>query len=180
MKRFKICVIGGEEGKAAEKAKPLARKIGKEVAKRGHILVTGATTGVPFAAALAAKKAGGISIGFSPAGSELEHQKKYRLPTKKAFDHIFYTEEGYTGRDLLMVRTVDASVMIDGRIGTLHEFTIAFEEHEIIGVLEGSGGMADEIKRILTAAKKGQRKVIFASDPIKLVDKVIKRIKKEK
>lgn len=180
MKRFKICVVGGEEGEHAEKAFPLARKIGEEIAKSGHVLITGATTGVPFEAAKAAKKAGGISIGFSPAGSEVEHRKKYKLPDTKFFDHIFYTEEGYAGRDLLMVRAVDASILIDGRIGTLNEFTISFEEREIIGILEGSGGVADEIRHILEVAKKGQRKVIFDSDPTRLVEKVIERIKKEK
>lgn len=180
MKRLKICIVGGEEGEHAEKAFPLARKVGEEIAKRGHVLITGATTGVPLEAAKAAKKAGGISIGFSPAGSEIEHKKKYKLPDTKFFDHIFYTEEGYTGRDLLMVRSVDASIVIDGRIGTLHEFTTAFEEKEIVGVLEGSGGIADEIRHILGVAKKGQRKVIFDSEPARLLEKVIEKIKKEK
>ena len=181
MKKFKICVSGGEEGKNAEEAYPLARKIGKEIARRGHILISGANSGVPFEAAEAAKKEKGANIGFSPAGSEIEHQKKYHLPMDpKVFDHIIYAEAGYTGRNLLMVRSSDATIIIDGRIGTLNEFTVAFEENEIVGVLEGSGGVADEIRRILEVAKKGRRKVIFANDPVKLVAKVIARIEKEK
>lgn len=180
-KKFKICVSGGEEGKDAEKAYPLARQIGREIAKRGHVLITGATSGVPYEAAKAAKKVGGANIGFSPAGSEAEHKKKYHLPmTPKVFDHIIYAEFGYTGRNLLMVRSSDATIVIDGRIGTLNEFTSAYEENEIVGVLEGSGGIADEIKRILDVAKKGKRKVIFDRDPIQLLDKVIKKIKEEK
>jgi hypothetical protein len=62
----------------------------------------------------------------------------------------------------------------------IHEFAAAFEENEIVGVLEGSGGIADEVRRILEVAKKGWRKVIFDKDPVKLVEKVIIRIKKEK
>jgi len=181
MKQYKICVSGGEEGKAAVKAYPLARIIGKEVAERGHVLITGATLGVPYEAAKAAKEVGGSNIGFSPAGSEAEHKRKYHLPmTPKVFDHIIYAEFGYTGRNLLMVRSSDATIIIDGRIGTLNEFTAAFEENEIVGVLEGSGGTADEIRRILEVAKKGRRKVIFDTDPVRLVEKVIARIKKEK
>jgi uncharacterized protein (TIGR00725 family) len=181
MKKFKICVSGGEEGKNTEAAYPLARKVGQEIAKRGHILITGATTGVPFEAAKAAKEKGGVNIGFSPAGSEIEHQKKYRLPMDpKIFDHLLYAESGYTGRNLLMVRSSDATIIIDGRIGTLNEFTAAFEENEIVGVLEGSGGVADEIRGILEVAKKGKRKVIFDRDPVGLVEKIIERIKKEK
>ena len=181
MKKYKICIVGGSEGSNAKKAYPLARGVGKEVAKRGHVLITGATQGVPYEAAKVAKEAGGSNIGFSPAGSEIEHKKKFRLPmSPKVFDHIIYTEAGYAGRNLLMVRSADATIMIDGRIGTLNEFTVAFEENEIVGVLEGSGGTADEVRRILDVAKKGKRKDIFDRDPEKLVEKVIERIKKEK
>lgn len=179
--QFKICVSGGSEGENARKAYSLARKIGKEIGKQGHVLITGATSGVPFEAAEAAKEVGGSNIGFSPAGTEIEHKKKFRLPmSSKIFDHIIYTEAGYAGRNLLMVRSADATIMIDGRIGTLNEFSVAFEENKIVGVLEGSGGTADEVRRLLDVAKKGTRKVIFDRDPVKLVEKVIARIKKEK
>lgn len=181
MKQYKICISGGSEGENAKKAYSLARKVGEEIAKKGHVLITGATQGVPFEAAKVAKAVGGSNIGFSPAGTEMEHKRKFRLPmTPKIFDHIIFTEAGYAGRNLLMVRSSDATIMIDGRIGTLNEFTVAFEENEIVGVLEGSGGTADLIRQILAVAKKGQRKVIFDNDPKKLVEKVIERIKKEK
>ncbi len=181
MRRYKICVSGGSHGVNAEKALDLARRVGEEIARRGHILITGATSGVPYVAAVAAKKAGGSNIGFSPAGSKIEHTKKYRLPGEDdIFDHIIYTEAGYAGRNLLMVRSSDATIVIDGRIGTLNEFTAAFEEDEIVGVLEGSGGIADEIRHLLEVAKKGQRKVIFDTDPVRLVEKVIEKIKEEK
>ena len=181
MKQFKICVSGGSEGKNAQKAYDLARKVGEAIAKKGHVLITGATSGVPFESAKAAKKAGGSNIGFSPAGTDIEHAKKYRLPMDpKIFDHIIYTEAGYAGRNLLMVRSADATIMIDGRMGTLNEFTDAYEENEIIGVLEGSGGTADLVRAIIEASGKGLRKVIFETDPVRLVEKVIERIKKEK
>jgi uncharacterized protein (TIGR00725 family) len=179
--KYKICIVGGSEGGNAHKATSLARQVGRALAKRGQILITGATTGVPFEAAKAAKAAGGANIGFSPAGTEAEHKKKLRLPMDpKIFDHIIFTEAGYSGRNLLMVRSSDATIMIDGRMGTLNEFTVAFEEDEVVGVLEGSGGTADLVRQILVVAKKGQRKVIFDSDPVQLVKKVLARIKKEK
>jgi uncharacterized protein (TIGR00725 family) len=179
--RYKICISGGSKGENAQKAFPLTRKIAQEIAKRKHILITGATTGVPFEAAKANKEAGGDNIGFSPAGSEVEHQRKFRLPLDpKIFDHIIYTESGYTGRNVLMVRSSDATIIIDGRIGTLNEFTSAFEEDKVIGVLEKSGGIADHIKNILETAQKGYGKVVFSSDPVDLLDKVIEKIKETK
>jgi len=181
MKQYKICISGGAEGKSAQKAYGLARQVGEAIAKRGHVLITGATSGVPFEAAKAAKKAGGSNIGFSPAGTEIEHAKKYRLPMDpKIFDHIIYTEAGYAGRNLLMVRSADATIMIDGRMGTFNEFTDVFEENKIIGVLEGSGGTADLVRTTIKVADKGVRKVILETDPVRLVEKVIERIKKEK
>ncbi len=181
MRQFKICVSGGSEGKNAQKAYDLARKVGETIAKKGHVLITGATSGIPFESAKACKKAGGSNIGFSPAGTEVEHAKKYRLPMDpKIFDHIIYTEAGYAGRNLLMVRSADATIMIDGRMGTMNEFTDAYEEDKIVGVLEGSGGTADLVRAILEAAGKGLRKVIFETDAERLVEKVIERIKKEK
>lgn len=180
-RKYKICISGGADGDIAKKATLLAQKMGRLVARKGHVLITGATSGVPFEAAKAAKKAGGSVIGFSPAGSEREHVKRYHLPADpKIFDHVIYAEFGYTGRNLLMVRSADATIIIDGRIGTLSEFTSAFEENEIVGVLEGSGGIADEIRRLLAIAKKGNRKAIFDTDPEKLINRVIARIRKEK
>ena len=180
-RRYRICISGGAEGENARKAYPLARQVGAEIAKQGHVLITGATNGVPYEAAKAAKEAGGDNIGFSPAGTAVEHRKKFKLPmSPKVFDHIIYTEAGYSGRNLLMVRSAEATIVIDGRMGTLNEFTSAFEEYEIVGVLEGSGGIADEIKRLIEIAGKGNRKTIFETDPIKLVDRVIEAIKKER
>ena len=179
--QYKICVSGGAEGSNAIKAYPLARIVGETVAKRGHVLITGATSGVPYEAAKAAKNARGSNIGFSPAGTEIEHAKKFRLPMDpKVFDHIIYTEAGYAGRNLLMVRSSDATIVIDGRMGTLNEFTVAYEEDEIVGILEGSGGAADLVRTIIDICTKGPRKVIFDFDPIRLVDRVIEKIGKEK
>ena len=124
--------------------------------------------------------AGGVSVGISPAASEAEHKGKYLLPGDRAFDYIIYTKAGYTGRNLLMVRSCDATIVISGRIGTLNEFTCAFEENEIVGVLENSGKIAGEIRHILEAANKGLRKTLFGTDAVKMVDEFIKRIKTEK
>lgn len=176
---YKICISGSAEG-SSHFALDLAQKVGREIAKRNHILVTGATVGVSFAAAKAAKKAGGVVIGFSPAGSEEEHVGRFKMPEGKYFNYVVYTKSGYTGRNLLMVRSCDATIIIAGRIGTLNEFTCAFEENEIVGVLEGSGGIADMIRGILEVAQKGCRKVFFESDPVKIVDEIINKIKAEK
>jgi uncharacterized protein (TIGR00725 family) len=136
------------------------------------ILVTGATTGIPYWAAKGAKEAGGIVIGLSPAASKLAHVKSYRLPLDY-HDLIVYTGFEYSGRNLLLTRSADAVITISGRVGTLNEFTIAFEDQKPQGVLTGTGGMSDMLEDILQKAHRGMGKTVFESDPKTLVDKVM-------
>lgn len=177
--KYKICVSGAAEtGHCAQGALEKAELIGQEIAKRGLILVTGATTGIPYWSAKGAKEAGGFVIGLSPAASKAAHLKTYHLPTDY-HDIIIYTGFEYAGRNLLLTRSSDAVITICGRIGTLNEFTIAFEDKKPIGVLEGTGGTADMIRDLLERSKRGPGKVIFSNDPIKLVDKLIALIESE-
>lgn len=178
--QYKICVSGAADTTNCKKcALELAKEVGKEIVRQGGVLVTGATTGVPYWAAIGAKEVGGMSIGLSPASSEKEHIKKYKLPTDY-FDLIIYTGFNYAGRNLLMTRSSDAVIVICGRIGTLNEFTIAFEDDKPIGVLEGTGGTADMIRNIVKEGHRGPGKIIYSHNPKELVAGVIELIKKEK
>lgn len=178
--KYKICVSGAAEtGHCAVDALEKAEQIGREIAAAGMVLVTGATTGIPYWSAKGAKEAGGIVIGLSPAASEAAHIKSYKLPTDY-HDVIVYTGFDYSGRNLLLTRSADAVINICGRLGTLNEFTIAFEDHKPIGVLTGTGGMADMLKDIVDKSHRGPGKVIYEPDPKKLVEKLIDMIGKEK
>lgn len=177
--KYKICVSGAAEtGHCSKDSFEKAEAIGREIAKRDLILVTGATTGMPYWAAKGAKEAGGIVIGLSPAVSKLAHVKSYHLPLDY-HDLIVYTGFDYSGRNLLLTRSADAIITICGRMGTLNEFTIGFEDHKPIGVLEGTGGTADMLKDILEKAHRGSSNVVFSNDPAKLLDKVLKLIEAE-
>lgn len=174
--KYKICVSGSAE---TEHCPPgtveKAMEIGRIVAKKGMVLVTGATTGIPYWAARGAKEAGGIVIGLSPASSKAAHVKSYHLPTDY-HDLIVYTGFDYSGRNLLLTRAADAIITIYGRIGTLNEFTIAFEDRKPQGVLTGTGGASDELSHILEVAHRGTGKVIFDPDPKTLVEKVMEEV----
>ena len=121
----------------------------------------------------------GFVIGISPASSEAEHVKEYKLPLDY-HDIIIYTGFGYSGRNLLLTRSSDAVVTSCGRMGTLNEFTIAFEDKKPLGVLEGSGGTADKIDYLLKGGYRGKKKVIASTYPDVLVREIIKMIKIEK
>lgn len=172
---YQICISGAAAGDSVELASSLIKDVAREVVKRGHIVLTGATRGLPHIAALAAQMAGGMSIGFSPAASRVAHVRKYRLPLN-GFDTILYTGFEYTGRNLLLVRSSDAVIMVGGRIGTLNELTIAIEEHKPIGVLLGSGGETAEVQHVLKAAKRLRTNIFFDTDPVRLVDTVLQTV----
>lgn len=178
--QIKICVSGAADiGNCGLNTPEIAKELGREIARQGAVLVTGATTGFPFWAAVGAKEEGGISIGFSPAASEKEHVEVYKLPLDY-MDLIIYTGFGYPGRDLLLTRSSDAVICGCGRIGTIHEFTIAFEDGKTIGVLEGPWKTDDELKEIITRAHRPNKKIVFGGDPKKLVADVISTVKKYK
>lgn len=177
---YKIAVAGASQIEHCVKnIETLAKEIGKEIACQNCILITGATTGVPYFAAKGCKKAGGLSIGFSPAASEISHQKVYKLPLD-CFDVMVYTGFDYSGRNLLMTRASDGVIITCGRMGTLNEFTIAFEDKKPIGVLLGSGGTADLIKDITRRPHRRGEKIIYDKNPKRLVQKLIQQIKRKK
>lgn len=179
--KVKICVSGAAEtGHCGPNALELAKGLGSEIVKQGGIVVTGATTGFPLWAAMGAKEAGGISLGLSPAASEKEHVEVYGLPLDY-MDLIIYTGFGYPGRDLLLTRSSDAVVLGCGRVGTIHEFTVAFEDQKPIGILESDDWDMDEtLKLIIERGHRANDRIIFDKDPASLVAKLIAMVKKLK
>src|SRR3989339_714051 len=178
--KFKICVSGAAEtGHCGDNALAASKELGREIAKHKAVLVTGATTGVPFWSCIGAKEEGGFSIGVSPAKNEKEHIEEYKLPVDY-MDIIIYTGFGYSGRNLLLTRSADAVIYGCGRMGTMNEFTIAFEDAKPIGILEGDWETDEVLRVMIEKSYRGPGKIVYDSDPKRLVEKVIELIRKEK
>lgn len=173
---YKVAVLGSA---SSSETSPEGRKsfiIGREVAARGGVILTGACPGLPHAAAQGAKSGGGTTIGISPAMNREEHSVVYSYPETN--DVILFTGMGTKGRNIILVRSADACVFVGGRIGTLNEFTIAYDELNencVIGILTGSGGLSDEFLRLAQLAGKPSRaRLVADSDPTCLVDSIFK------
>jgi uncharacterized protein (TIGR00725 family) len=178
--KIKICVSGAAEtSHCGEGALDTALELGREIARQGAVLVTGATTGFPLWSAKGMKEEGGFSLGLSPAETEREHVEHYGLPIDY-MDFIVYTGQGYAGRDILLTRTADAVILGCGRIGTIHEFTVAFEDHKPLGVLRGPWMTDEVIKMIMDNGYRENEMVIFEEDPKVLVEKMIAMAGKSK
>ncbi len=181
--RYKICVSGAAEtGTCGPDAFKIAEELGREIVRHGCVLVEGATTGFPFWSAKGAKEEGGMVVGFSPAVSEKEHVDIYNLPTDY-HDIIVYTGANYSGRNLILTRAADAVVIGCGRMGTINEFTIAFEDGKPIGILEGVWETDETLKSLISKSHRAEErkdKIVYAGDPKTLLDKLIVVIEKEK
>jgi uncharacterized protein (TIGR00725 family) len=174
--KLKICVSGAAEtGHCGLDAFEKGKELGREIVRQGGIITTGATTGFPFWSATGAKEEGGISIGFSPASTEEEHLLFYKLPLDY-MDVMVYTGFGYSGRNLILTRSADAVLIGCGRIGTINEFTVAYEDGKPIGVLEGEWETDEVLKYMLEASNRTNDNIVFDSDPKKLVEKVIAKV----
>lgn len=169
--KIKIGVMGSAEEMPNVQEK--AEALGRAIAARDAILLTGATTGLVFVAGKAAQDAGATHIGISPAHNAEEHVDKCALPLD-ACDAIIYTGFGLKGRNVVLVRSCDIVIFISGSIGSLNEFTIAYDEGKVIGCLTGTGGVADEIERLTHAFPKGTAaQVLYDDDPVRLIDKCL-------
>jgi uncharacterized protein (TIGR00725 family) len=172
--RLTVGVMGSADPDVPDAARALLTALGRTIAERGCVLITGACPGLPQVAVEAAAAAGGIVVGVSPALSRDEHIEGYRSPTA-GYDVIVYTGSGLMGREVETIRSSDMVIIAGGRSGTLGEFSIAYDEGHLIGVLTGSGGLADQIDAVLAivAVKDTGAEVLSDADPVALVDRLI-------
>ncbi len=178
--QIKLGVSGAAEtGHCGIDAYEKGVELGREIARQNAVTINGATTGFPLWTVMGAKEMKGYTIGFSPANSEKEHIEQYNLPVEY-LDLIVYTGFGYPGRDLIFTRSADAILFGCGRIGTIHEFTIAFEDQKPIGILEADWETDEELKYILEKGHRANDRIIFDSDPKALVQRVIEMVNQDK
>jgi uncharacterized protein (TIGR00725 family) len=178
-RRLKIGVMGSASGPQTENliAREKARMLGKAIGERGHVFINGACPGLPHDAMIAAKEAGAFTVGVSPAFSEYEHVNEYMSPS--GHDMIIFTGMGFMERDIINIRSSDGVVIIGGGIGSLNEFTIAYDEGRPIGIVTDSGGISNSIQHIVVelCQREMPPNLVMDSDPVKLLDKLELAIK---
>ena len=134
--------VCGSSSLADDELEALAEAVGAEVARAGMNLVTGGLGGVMTAAsrgALRAREKGkgtGIIIGILP-GLEKSAANPY-------CDVVIPTGLGI-GRNLMVVATADAVILVHGGSGTLSEAAFAWQLGKPLVALTGSGGWAGKL-----------------------------------
>lgn len=168
-----VGVMGSASGDLDPAAIAVVRRLGRAVAELGCTLVTGACPGLPQAAVEGAAEAGGLVVGISPALSESEHVHRFSSPVD-GFDVMVYTGSGLMGREVVNIRSSDIVVIVGGHSGTLGEFAIAYDEGRLVGVLTGTGGIADSIRDLLPRiGKETGAKILYEDDPERLLHRLV-------
>jgi uncharacterized protein (TIGR00725 family) len=172
---IQIGVMGSAGGDLTGDELDLAKRLGRRIAERGCVIVTGACPGLPQAAVLGAHEAGGASLGVSPARSREEHVSVFESPLDP-YTAIVFTGSGLMGRETHNIHSSDFVLFVGGRSGTLGEFAIAYDEGKLIGVLRNSGGISNDFAGIAHLVHKETGAMIIEDDdPERLVDACLDR-----
>ena len=145
-----IGVVGGNQ--CGSKVAHQAEEVGRLIAQRGGIVVCGGLGGVMEAVSRGASEAGGLCIGVLPGG----HSKE-----ANPYIHIAIPTDMGHARNVIIVRTAQALIAIDGKFGTLSEVAFAL-------ILE---------KPVISLGSwEVDPKVLKAKDPKEAVDLVFQAI----
>ena len=154
-----LAVIGSATCSAAETA--LAEEVGREVARRGAVLVCGGRGGVMEAACRGARTAGGLTVGILPGIDRREANPYVDVPIATGLGEA---------RNAIVVRTADAVIAISGGAGTLSEIGFALKMgRPVVGLdtweLHKAGQPVDLVCQASTPAEAVVHALAWAKDP---------------
>lgn len=150
---MKVALLSSASPIVDEDALSATKHLVELLYKNNIELVTGGCSGIPELAIREMVRLGGITSVFSPDRSPESHQlRSDNIPLGIAQQYFY--KEGFSQRSIDMLKSVDGVIVVNGRIGTLSEFTMAIEEGIPTLVLENTGGIANHLDYILRAAKK--------------------------
>ena len=122
----KICIsVIGANNPTEDDAK-LAREVGREIAKRGAVLICGGLSGVMLESAKGAKDVGGITVGILPREEPETANPFIDIPIVTGLGHA---------RNVIVAYSGNAVIAVGGKLGTLSEIVFALlKEKPVIGI----------------------------------------------
>lgn len=181
--RLKIGIFGSAEDfdiSLIDKAK----NVGKLLGKNNTIVITGATSGIPYVSSLEAYKNGAEVWGYSSEQNIKDIKEKMPNHDLSIYKKLIFIPRSFPFagnvqiskkyRNVISTATCDGAIIISGRIGTLNEFTNLYDMGKVIGILTGTGGISDELEKLMQKIhKKTKSKLFFDSNPKTLINKLI-------
>ena len=121
---MQIAVVGG--GDCSPEVRDMARKLGRLLAERGHILLCGGLGGVMEAVCCGARDAGGLTVGILP-GDRWEANRCVGISIATGMGHA---------RNVIIVKSADVVIALPGEHGTLSEIALALKMGKPVVSLE--------------------------------------------
>lgn len=167
---MKIAIISSASELITQENKEKSVELVERLSKfKGLEILTGGSLGLPGFIVEKAKAFGIKTVCYSPDEDASSHQKRFDNQDLKHFDRVNH-HKGFTLRSLIMLQDADAVLVLNGRMGTLSEFTIALEEGRRVGVVTHTGGIADKLKDIIKISNKDfSGKIFFHDSPKKVI-----------
>jgi len=165
---MKILIIGTWNPEKAKNYESFAGQIGKELAKKGHILVSGAGTGISELVVKNYKLNQGkkyIAILTSKECREAFGEDIGPTP-----DEIIDTGMDYPSRNVELVKYCDAVIAMPGTLGTLTEVIHAINDYGKKVAVLNIGPLAEMIEHIPELREK-----CFLTDNIKEMFKFLEK-----
>ncbi len=155
--KYFVSVIGASNCSARESK--LAEEVGRELAKRGAVVICGGLNGVMEAVCRGAKSEGGLTIGILPSNNRLDANPYVDIP--------IITGLGYA-RNSIVARSGQAVIAVGGKYGTLSEIAYALQDKiPVIGL--GTWKLA--------TSKSKDESIVIANNASDAVDKAIESIR---
>ncbi len=141
-----VAVVGG--GAVEADVERVAEDVGRILAGRGAIVLTGGLGGVMAAACRGAKAAGGTTIGLLPGDERAEANEWVEVAVATGLGEA---------RNALVARACDAMIAVGGEFGTLSEIALALKlGRPVVGIdtweIRHGGVSVDPILRASDAA----------------------------
>ncbi len=169
-RKLQIAVLGSSKAICTKKMYKYAEQVGKELAKKGCITLTGGGLGVMEAALKGAKEEGGQTLAIIP-WEDKDHVNDYA-------DVVVATGIGWS-RNSINLNSCDGAIVVGGGAGTLNEVTYAYMQNKPTVCITPSGGMAKELSNTYFDIRKTTK--IYGADSAKeAVELLLKLIKKHK
>lgn len=161
----KIAIFSSADPKIAKEYRDLAKVIAHYFINKDVILVTGGSLGLPGFIIEEFSNLGGETIMFSPDPDPHKHKLRFDNHDLDYYNHVVFGN-GFTSRSLEMIKYVDGAVVLNGRTGTLCEFTIAVEEGLPVAVITNTGGISDHLSEIIKIVDKEFPASVFFGDSV--------------
>ena len=138
-----IGYAGNIDEEPIKSLKNVCEELGKAIAKKGHVLVSGGRDGIMELVSKSAKEAWGVVVGILPG-------------LEKGNDHLSFgvsTGMDFSMRSILMMYNVDVVISVGGKAGTALELFAAYGHSIPTFLLRGTGGWTDRIVKNLIEGK---------------------------